>query len=66
MDDGSVVLDENKSDDPRSWALDLAVVRALDAFKPDGAQPSNRVFIEAYGASTTGTRWPRRFASTRS
>jgi integrase len=49
LDDGSVVLDENKSDDPRSWALDPAVVRALDAFKPDGAEPSDRVFVEANG-----------------
>jgi hypothetical protein len=30
--DGSVVLDENKSDDPRSWALDPGVLAALAAF----------------------------------
>lgn len=49
LDDGSVVLDENKSDDPRSWALGPAVVLALGAFKPDGAEPSDRVFVEANG-----------------
>lgn len=46
---GSVVLDENKSDDPRSWPLDPGVVRALRAFKPKGAEPKDLVFVEENG-----------------
>ncbi len=30
---GSIVLDENKTNDPRSWALDPGVVRALSLWK---------------------------------
>lgn len=47
--DGSVVLDENKSDDPRSWPLNPGVVRALKAFKPEGAKPKDLVFVEENG-----------------
>jgi integrase len=47
--DGSVVLDENKSDDPRSWPLDPGVVRALKAFKPTGAGPRDLIFVEENG-----------------
>ena len=47
--DGSVVLDENKSDDPRSWPLDPGVVRALKAFKPAKAEPKDLVFVEENG-----------------
>jgi len=47
--DGSVVLDENKSDDPRSWPLDAGVVRALKAFKPEKAEPRDLIFVEENG-----------------
>jgi len=47
--DGSVVLDENKSDDPRSWPLDPGVVRALKAFKPSKAEPRDLIFVEENG-----------------
>jgi integrase len=49
LNDGSVTLDENKTDDPRSWPLDPSVVRALKAFKPKGAQPKDLVFVEENG-----------------
>jgi integrase len=46
---GVVRLDENKTDDPRAWALDPGVARALklwrDAFQAD-AEPSDHVFRE--------------------
>lgn len=41
---GAVRLDENKTDDPRAWALDAGVVRALVRFKPEGAEPTDLVF----------------------
>jgi integrase len=45
---GQVMLDENKTDDPRSWVLDPDVVRALRAWKEcycAGAQPDDFVFV---------------------
>ncbi|WP_437692795.1 tyrosine-type recombinase/integrase [Sorangium sp. So ce176] len=44
LDRGAVVLDENKTDDPRAWALSPDVVRALRAYRelwPD----NRRVFV---------------------
>ena len=41
---GQVMLDENKTDDPRSWVLDPGVVRALRAWKEcycAGAKPDD-------------------------
>ena len=48
LDRGGVTLDENKTDDPRAWALDPAVGRALKAWwtrcgKPDDSAP---VFVD--------------------
>ncbi len=37
---GVVTLDENKTDDPRAWALGMAVVRALEAWKQQNEGPS--------------------------
>lgn len=49
---GAVDLDENKTDDPRSWALNTGVLAALrawkDTFHPT-AEPDDRVFVEANG-----------------
>jgi len=41
---GTVRLDENKTDDPRLWALGRDVVAALAACKPKGARPDALVF----------------------
>ena len=41
---GVIRLDENKTDDPRAWALDPGVTRALAAFRPDAAPDSAPVF----------------------
>jgi len=49
LNDGSVGLDENKSDDPRSWPLDPGVVGALKAFKPAKAEPKDLTFVEENG-----------------
>lgn len=49
LSDGSVTLDENKTDDPRSWPLDRGVVKALKAFKPKGAEAKDLVFVEENG-----------------
>ncbi len=49
---GQIVLDENKTDDPRSWALDPAVARALRAWKVffhADARPDDLVFREPGG-----------------
>ena len=49
---GHVLLDENKTDDPRSWALEPGVARALRAWKvvfQAGAQPDDLVFREPGG-----------------
>jgi len=41
---GAVKLDENKSDDPRAWALDADVAEALRRWKPKGAKATASVF----------------------
>ena len=49
---GQIVLDENKTDDPRSWALDPAVARALHGWKVffhADARPDDLVFREPGG-----------------
>lgn len=49
LEHGSVSLDENKTDDPRTWALDPGVTRALKAWKErfhKDAEPSEHVFAE--------------------
>lgn len=47
---GTVSLDENKTDDARTWALDPGVTRALKAWRDlRGAGPADRVFVDEYG-----------------
>jgi integrase len=47
---GALRLDRNKTDDPRAWALDPGVVRALVAYRDlVGADASDRVFQELMG-----------------
>lgn len=41
---GAISLDENKTDEPRTWALSPGVAEALAMFKPDGASPDALVF----------------------
>jgi integrase len=51
---GHVMLDENKTDDPRSWALDSAVARALRTWKESyhaDAEPDALVFREPGGVA---------------
>jgi integrase len=46
---GHIALDRNKTNDPRSWALDAGVARALSAWHDryhDGATPDDLVFAE--------------------
>ncbi|WP_437720976.1 tyrosine-type recombinase/integrase [Sorangium sp. So ce861] len=53
LDRGAVVLDENKTDDPRAWALSPDVVRALRAYRelwPD----NRRVFVGPKGDPLPG------------
>ena len=51
LDRGAVKLDENKTDDPRAWALSSGVVRALRAWRAlraaEGApvEPDDSVFV---------------------
>ncbi|WP_437938168.1 tyrosine-type recombinase/integrase [Sorangium sp. So ce341] len=48
LDRGAVVLDENKTDDPRAWALSPDVVRALRAYFAM-CPPRERVFMGPSG-----------------
>ena len=41
---GIVTLDENKTDDPRSWAMSPGVARALSTIQPYGVSPAALVF----------------------
>jgi integrase len=52
---GGITLDENKTDDPRAWALSPGVAPALEAFKPSAAEPDWLVFggIEENRAAET-------------
>ncbi len=50
LDRGVVRLDENKTDDPRAWALDPGVVLALRAWcKLRGVEPGELVFVDEFG-----------------
>ncbi len=53
---GAVRLDENKTDDPRAWALDPGVVRALAAWRKitPNPEPTQLVFVQENGASFRG------------
>ncbi|WP_437811020.1 tyrosine-type recombinase/integrase [Sorangium sp. So ce1078] len=60
LDRGAVVLDENKTDDPRAWALSPDVVRALRKWRqicPDQA----RVFVGKWGNPLPGNNGAERF-----
>ena len=47
---GTITLDKNKTDDPRSWALDSRVTIALRAWKKRrGAESTERVFVDEHG-----------------
>jgi integrase len=53
LDHGAVTLDQNKTNDPRSWALDSGVRLAMRAWRDryrSDASPSERVFVDAEGA----------------
>jgi len=57
MERGSVKLDENKSSDPRAWALDPGVVAALRVWlqKPRaGAAPDDPLFVDEHGRPLDG------------
>lgn len=47
LDVGSVRLDENKTDDPRAWALQPDVVRALSSWKKLRGEPSTDALVFA-------------------
>src|ERR1019366_9454078 len=56
LDQGVLRLDANKTDDPRSWAMDEDVARALDAWRKlrgKKAEKSPRIFPKAL----VGDRW---------
>ncbi|WP_437587918.1 tyrosine-type recombinase/integrase [Sorangium sp. So ce1000] len=60
LDRGAVVLDENKTDDPRAWALSPDVVRALRAYRE--LWPDNRsVFVGPKGDPLPGCHGAERF-----
>jgi len=46
---GIVRLDENKSDDPRAWALRSDVIRALSWWRESRSDDSDRVFLGSKG-----------------
>lgn len=52
---GAVALDKNKTDDPRAWALDAGVVRALQAWHELQGRPGEivPVFLDERGRSAT-------------
>ncbi|WP_437979242.1 tyrosine-type recombinase/integrase [Sorangium sp. So ce295] len=53
LDRGAVVLDENKTDDPRAWALSPDVVRALRKWREICPEKA-RVFVGNLGTSLPG------------
>jgi integrase len=54
LETGNVKLDENKTDDPRSWALDKGVARALKAWVAlRGAGPDDPMFVDEGGQLLT-------------
>jgi len=44
LDQGTIRLDKNKTDDPRMWVLGPDVVEALGALKPSQASPEQAIF----------------------
>lgn len=42
---GAITLDKNKTDEPRAWALDAGVVRALAAWRRLRGEPGPRVHV---------------------
>jgi integrase len=56
LDRGAIALDENKTDDPRSWALDPGVCRALQAWRDDrtDTEDDDHVFVDEYGRPIQG------------
>ena len=51
---GTVSLDENKTDDPRTWMLDASVTRALAAWvKLREAKPDDPMFVDEHGGILT-------------
>ncbi len=54
LDTGSVSLDDNKTDDPRSWALDPGTVRALRVWVAmRGAAANDYMFVDDNGGPLT-------------
>jgi integrase len=54
---GAIRLDKNKTDDPRAWALDAGVARALRLYREHvrGAdKPTDRVFVGPKGGELVG------------
>ncbi len=60
---GAITLDQNKTDDPRSWAMAPGTVAALEAWRAlcDGAEPTDRVFLDASGHPVNVDRLAERF-----
>ncbi len=52
---GVIKLDENKTDDPRAWALTPGVSAALAHFRPDGADDGELVFNVLNGGRMADT-----------
>lgn len=51
---GTVSLDENKTDDPRTWALDAGTARALKAWVAyRDAKPEDLMFVDEHGNALT-------------
>lgn len=63
LDRGAVILDNNKTDDPRAWALSEGTVKALRAWHAlcPGATEQDRVFLEAHGNPVNIDRLAERF-----
>jgi integrase len=52
---GAIKLDENKTDDPRDWALDPGVTRALKAWvEQRGATRADWLFVDEHGRPLSG------------
>ncbi len=61
LDNGSISLRENKTDDPRTWALDSSVVAVLKTSKERrNAQPNDRVFVDENGGAYDLTKLAER------
>ena len=56
---GAVRLDDNKTKDPRTWALDPGVVRALDAWRDRRGQPSDDKLVFDGADTDKGHAVPR-------